>query len=520
MSDIKNFLKYTWSPFFARFGTLTPVQTAVIPVLLSGENVIVCSPTATGKTEAVVAPLIERLIPEINKNLILLYIAPTKALLNNLLERLKLPLEKCGFKAIVRTGDKPYLPKGTFHLLFITPESFDSLLCRQKDIWQSIKAIVIDEIHFLDNTYRGDQLRVLLKRLLEKLKEIPQFAALSATLFDPKAVATRYFYPVKVIEVGQPRSLKFFLSNNWAQIINFLKENKWLKAIIFCNRRKDVESLYLELSRYWPKDRILTHHASLSYRIRKETEQLLRQWRWGLCICTSTLEIGIDIGDFDVAICYHPPPTPSAFQQRIGRASRQKDFIAAIGFYENEAEAECFNIYAGLAVQGMVEPIEYIPDLSVIVQQTFSMLFAQPSGIMRENLFSLLSPLASFEIIEKILIHLLDTAWIEERRGKFFASEKLMNLGERGVIHSNIPQSREFRVIEMSTQKYIGEINLEASEGNRFILGGKLWEIQKIKGKNLFVQLVTGTPTLNAFRKRFSHGAFTRFLPKELQMAH
>jgi len=514
--ELKSNLKYTWSPFFAKFGLLTPVQRETIPLILSGENVIVCSPTATGKTEAVMAPLVEKLLPFKKNEFILLYLAPTKALLNNLLERLRLPLEKCGFKSILRTGDRSYLPKGPFHILFTTPESLDSLLCRHKDIWSFLRAIVIDEIHFLDNTYRGDQLRILLKRLLEITKDTPQFTALSATLFDPKDVAKRYFYPVKVVKIGEPRPLKFYLSNSWNKIINFLKENRWLKAIIFCNRRKDVENLYLEISRYWPKERILIHHASLSYRLRKETEQLLRQWHWGLCICTSTLEIGIDIGDFDVAICYHPPPTPSSFQQRIGRASRQKDFLAAIGFYENEAEAECFNIYAKLATKGMVEPIEYLPDLSVVVQQTFSILFAYPYGVQKEKLFFLLSPLAPNDILERIFIHLLDTGWIEEKNERFFASERLMNLGERGGIHSNIPQSREFRVIDINTQKHIGEITIEASKGSRFVLGGKIWEIKDIKRKNLFVQLVNDTPILSAFRKRFSQGAFTRFLPKEL----
>ncbi len=506
--------------FFGGFRRLTPIQEATIPHILKGENVIVCSPTATGKTEAVIAPLIERLIPQKTNALILLYIAPTRALLNNLLVRLDLGFKKCGFKAIVRTGDKPYLPKNPFQVLFTTPESLDSLLCRQKKIWRHIQAIVIDEIHFLDNTYRGDQLRILLRRLLkEHLKTTPQFAALSATLYNPEEVGKRYFSPVHVIQTGSPRLLKFYLFKDWDKIINTLKRKKWHKAIIFCNRRKDVEELYSELSQYWPKERLLMHHGSLSRRLRQETEVLLRQWRWGICICTSTLEIGIDIGDFDVAICYHPPPIPSAFQQRIGRASRQKEYQVAIGFYEEETEAECFNLYASLAHKGIVESMNYLPDFSVVVQQIFSILFAHPAGLKLEQLFYLLSPLAPEEIIEKIIIHLSEKSWIEQIGKNFRASEKLMNMGEKGLIHSNIPNTKEFKVIEATTQKSIGEITTQATKGHRFILAGKVWEVINIKGKNLFVRLVAHKPTIKVFHKRFSRGAFTHFLPPELTEA-
>ena len=122
---IKNRLKHTWSIFFSQFFRLTPVQKAAIPPILEGKNVIVCSPTASGKTEAVVAPLIERLIEQFKieegGNLSLLYLAPTRALLNNLYERLKMPLKKCGLNALLRTGDKSYLPKKSFQVLFTTP---------------------------------------------------------------------------------------------------------------------------------------------------------------------------------------------------------------------------------------------------------------------------------------------------------------------------------------------------------------------------------------------------------------
>ncbi len=179
--NLKNKLRKTWFPFFGRFGKLNEVQSATIPYLLAGQNIIISSPTASGKTEAVFAPLVENLQgSEGLSGPYILYLAPTRALVNNISYRLKDILQACGLRAAVRTGDRPeYTIKKPEQVLFTTPESFDSMLCRYPHIWQALKAVILDEIHLIDGGDRGDQLRVLLERIRQEHALEPlQYAAL------------------------------------------------------------------------------------------------------------------------------------------------------------------------------------------------------------------------------------------------------------------------------------------------------------------------------------------------------
>ena len=515
LQDIKRGLRHSWFPFFGRFGTLTPVQMATIPKLLEGKNVIVSSPAASGKTEAVLAPLVERILGK--KGLNLLYIAPTRALVNDLFHRLKETLMACNLKGIARTGDRPNMPSVLPNVLFTTPESFDSLLCRYPKIWSDLRAVVLDEIHLIDNTYRGDQMRVLIKRLTSEYARGPIFAALSATLSRPRAVGQRYFDVQAVINIGVPRRVNLYLMKDWREIIQFLRKRRWHKVIVFCNARKDVERLYPEISRFWPKERILLHHGSLSKVVREQTERWLREWSWGICISTMTLEVGIDIGDFDAAILYHPPPTPSSFQQRIGRACREDEDFEVIGYYENDAERQCFEFYKELANEGLVEEIEYNPDLSVAVQQIFSLLYAHPGGVDEEKMIDILGPICQEETANEIISYLLEKGWLAVRHSRIFATEKLMNLGERGLIHSNIPTFGHFQVIEFNTGRTIGEVFTSANEGDVFVLAGRPWQIVSIKKRRLYVRLLSTFPEKVYFKKRPSKGAFTHYLPEHLR---
>ncbi len=516
----KKKLKKTWGSFFARFGKLNPVQIAVIPPLLEGKNVIICSPTASGKTEAVFAPIIERIQPVKEEiGLHLLYVAPTRALVNNIYYRLESVIKMCGMKIAIRTGDRrEYSMKKPEHLLLTTPESLDSLLCRYPHIFKTLKAIILDEIHLLDATFRGDQLRVLLERIrLEHAKAPLQYAALSATLYDPKETALSYFQPVEAISMGEPRPLQLHLFQDMERLIGFIKREKLHKILMFANSRKDVERLGTELKALWPKDRIMIHHGSLSKQARETAEQILRLWRWGICIATTTLEIGIDIGDFDGVVCYRPPLTPSSFQQRIGRGCRQVKMVQALGYCENEAEQSCFEIYAEMARIGQIEPLEYLPDISVAIQQLFSLLFAHPRGFPKKLLESLLSSLITPHQYEEIVNHLIDQGYFTYIRERFLATEKLMDLGEKGFIHSNIPSFKEYRVINRETGKKIGEIGMQATQGTIFVLGGRVWETMAIKGLNLYARPVAQKPQFRHFRKRSSLGAFSRLLPESLK---
>lgn len=137
---IRNRLKYAWMPFFTTFGRLTPIQVETIPTILDGYNVIVASLTASGKTEAVVAPVAERYIQEKWQELAVLYIVPTRALANDTLARIEGPLRDMGIKTALKHGDKPYLPSDNLpNFLITTPESLDSLICRRVEVFKSLR---------------------------------------------------------------------------------------------------------------------------------------------------------------------------------------------------------------------------------------------------------------------------------------------------------------------------------------------------------------------------------------------
>jgi len=125
-------------------------------MILDGRNVVVISPAASGKTEAVVAPAVERLLPECHDRFSILYVSPTRALVNDLYRRLSEPLEYLQLALARKTGDHPSIDEAKLPFMLITtPESFDSLLCRHTRIFKQLSAVILDELHLLDNTPRG-----------------------------------------------------------------------------------------------------------------------------------------------------------------------------------------------------------------------------------------------------------------------------------------------------------------------------------------------------------------------------
>jgi ATP-dependent Lhr-like helicase len=213
---LKERLPRTWPAFFERHGNFTAIQLATIPPLLEGHNVIVCAPTASGKTEAALAPLVERHCHHDSAGLSILYLTPTRALVNDLSARLAHPLQLLRLSIGMRTRDlSTFDPAHPPNVLLTTPESADSLLAGHARIFANLRAIVLDELHLLDRTPRGDQVRVILSRL-RRIRDYArtcgdapdaalQYAALSATFAHPAAVAARYFPAARVIQVGGGR---------------------------------------------------------------------------------------------------------------------------------------------------------------------------------------------------------------------------------------------------------------------------------------------------------------------------
>lgn len=514
---IKQKLKHVWSPFFSRFGKLTNIQLKTIPQILDGKNVVVISPTASGKTEAVIAPIAERFILENWQNLCILYIVPTRALANDTFFRIYEPLYELNIKTEIKHSDVCLsLTKTIPNLLITTPESLDSIICRYPNILLHINTVIIDEIHLLDNTYRGDQLRSLLLRLKE-IAENKNFNIhlLSATISDPINLAKRYVKEFEIVEEKKKRQVSYQIFFDFQTLYNLCKKKGWKKILCFCNMREKAESIANEISPLWSPYPVVIHHGSLSKNIRKEAESIMKESDVAVCVATSTLEVGIDIGDIDLVILAEIPWSLSSLIQRIGRGNRKSDIINVAAMVSNKAEEKIIKEMFKAIVLGFLPEESYIPDKSVVIQQIFSYLFQKRQGVDKNTLYNIVSPLCTLEELEIILNSLKSRDLVEYKAQKWFATSKILDLGEGGLIHSNIPDERNYKVIDIDSNKEIGYVGDTIDE--IFILGGKIWKVVSKKFNVIEVKAYKGKANSVMFKRYKNFGKFFYLLPDKLK---
>jgi ATP-dependent Lhr-like helicase len=512
--QIKRKLRRTWPVFFAcHGGKLFQVQSQTIPLILDGDNLIIASPTASGKTEAVIAPIVEIILSSSRTDeLSVLYVVPTRALCNDLYYRLHDCLQQVDVDVALQTGDKHGFDfKDPPDILITTPESLDSLICRHADALTGIRFVILDEIHLLDNTYRGDQLRVLIQRLILITLQTPKFYALSATLQNPLEIAGRYFADPNVVKSTGSRPIKHRVFKAVDEAINAAIADGAKKILMFCNYRAEVEELCVECAKTYPSKRIVVHHGKLGKKVREEAESFMKDCPNGLCVATMTLEIGIDIGDIDAVMLYGVPWSVSALLQRVGRGSRRKDEIAAYGICKEKEDESYFEEMFDLANRGQIEATEYSFDFSVI----FSCLFANPSGITEQELSSLFSHFCDSAQLSLILGNLSKREWVEFRNCKWYAAQKTMDVGEKGYIHSNISDSMDYRIIDSKTGLNLGTLSMACLEDS-FRLAGKAWKVERVEGSSVFVVPTAQALPLQSSRS-YRKSAWGYLLPPELR---
>ncbi len=530
INEIRRSLKRTWKHFFRPFrGKLLPVQIRAIPSILDGNNVIIQSPTASGKTEAVIAPILERLLNSDFRSPAVLYICPTRALVYDLHERLVHQIQDLELQIAIRTGEtRQFKPRNPQEILLTTPESLDSMLCRNKENLQTIEYIILDELHLLHGTYRGDQLRMDLIRLQQASNSKPQFAALSATFKNPGEIASQYFNPFKIIKVEGQRELDYGLvkierlTETYTSLLSYFKKNGIKKILFFCNSRVGTEKIgqLLKSVSIWPSESIYVHHGSLGKYERLAAENALKKRRHAICVSTMTLEVGIDIGDIDMIVLVGPPPSVSSLLQRIGRGNRRENITRTIGLYTTEDDEKEFQNLFELAKKGELEQPDRGPCLSVAVQQILSVLYQnRHTGVIVEQLEEVLQCLPLEESLLKMLTdHLQEKEYIETHRRKFYPSVKTIDLGERGFIHSNIPGTAAYNVINETTGKSVGEIGTFDQINREFVLSGQRWRIVSIQGSKVKVAASTSTEGMPAyFTPAQMHGRYFGLLPPLLK---
>lgn len=511
---IRQRLQRTWRPFFGRFGNLTAIQTQTIPIILDGGNVVVMAPTASGKTEAVAAPVAELHRQEQWDGLAVLYVVPTRALANDTLRRVGGPIEDMGMRVATKHGDHPQLPNSVDWLI-TTPESLDSLICRHTERLRTLHAIILDEIHLIDATYRGDQLRVLLTRLQEIAAQPLHIHLISATLPDPDDIARRYTTTYTIVRATSGRDAVLHWAGGHTEVKQLAQANGWRKVLYFCNKREAVEQTAADLAKVWRPYPVVAHHGKLTRAQREEAEKVLYERRPAVGVATSTLEVGIDIGDIDLIVLSDTPWSVSALLQRIGRGSRRSGCVQVAALAHSPEEQRLLQEMFSRATQGVLDKQNYSADLSVIAQQAASMVFQNRGlGVTSDYLLRMLKTLAPTNVCQHILEHMAARGYLLQRGFSWFPSETLMNDAERGGIHSNIPDSREYRVLDVESGQEIGSIAGLAD--TIFLLARRAWQVIDIQQGVIRVRPYRGTAESAVFQRHAQAGQFSRFISSKI----
>jgi len=520
----------------------TEPQNKSIPHILKNENVLLVAPTGLGKTESALLPVFHNFLKEKqsdnpiddSKGISILYITPLRALNRDMLRRTIELGKQLGINISVRHGDtsqseRTHQSKNPPDMLITTPETFQILFIgkRLRQHLKKVKWVVIDEIHELAGDERGTQLSVGLERLFEITSEQGhdfQRIGLSATVGSPDEVA-RYLGGIEdnkfrevtilVVDVTKHIDIKVELpeikKNDYANAkklkiepISFstLRKCKELidnhvSTLLFINTRDGAEILASRFNIWSEETNVGVHHGSLSKLARIESEDDFKKGKLKSLICTSSLELGIDIGNTDYVIQYNSPREVKRLLQRVGRSGHSigKTSKGTIIATHPEDLAESL-VIARRALKGKIETIKVRQNpLSVLTNQIISIAL-EYGKTKPDKIFNIIKRTYSFHtlkknVFNKILEQLKNqrNIWIDEQNNIF----KKMNSRHYFLDNiSMIPDEKTYMVVDISTRKRIGKLDESfvlnyGSEGAKFILRGRPWTIIKTEENEVLV---------------------------------
>lgn len=516
--NIKNQLSSTWDMFFGSYGRLKDVQRKAIPKILEGKDILICSPTASGKTEAACAPLIERLKSRF-KVWTILYICPTRALVNDIYERLYSRLVYYGIDILRKTGDYQAQFKTIPNILITTPESFDSIMCRGKlkngfgHILSCVYAVILDEVHLLYGSSRGEQVRWLLERL-RRLKaqafkekwcddEKIQIVAMSATMKDPEKILKYYIPNGEIVKAEGKREInliseeiasidetkyKYFCSADF--------QNRFKKILIFCNSRNKVDALAAKLKSILKDSnyQIVSHHGSLARAEREETEEILKRHERVIAVSSSTFEIGIDIGSIDLVVLAEPPLDMNSFLQRIGRGNRKNERIDILLCAENDVQSLIQRAMLFCAQNGILFNTASGDIFHVIIQQIISYIFQSKDLKRSKNaLKSLIESCLKYhfedlsvadDIIDNLI---LSGELIEAGDGRLTVKKDWLDKFSSGQIHSTIRFAGGMSIYDHEKNRVLAT-NVQDFQNKRIKITGENKEIIDVQRNSIIVK--------------------------------
>lgn len=333
-------------------GRLTEAQELTLPHIMAGRSVLLSSPTGSGKTLAGFLGVLDHLIREheagtLRDGIHAIYVSPLRALTYDIEKNLRPPLEGTGLDEVIRVGmrtgdttsaERAKLRRRPPHILLTTPESL-AIMLPQKAFEEALKCcrfVIVDELHALAENKRGSHLTVSLERL-EAMSQLVRIG-LSATA-DPLELLGRFLTgsrPCEIVQATKARTRRvevlsplrrdpypsagYTAQRVMQDIAGIVRQHR--SVIVFCNTRSSTESIAMRLKGALPKlaDAIEAHHASLDRDVRLEVEDRLKRGELRAVVCSTSLELGIDIGSVDCVVMISTPKGISRALQRIGRS--------------------------------------------------------------------------------------------------------------------------------------------------------------------------------------------------------
>jgi ATP-dependent Lhr-like helicase len=425
---------------------LRPVQSLTIDAVLDGANAVVLAPTAGGKTEAAIFPILSQILTEDRQPVSALYVCPIRALLNNQEERLGRYARMVGLDVFKWHGDvsdarKRHFRSAPAHILMTTPESLEVMLISARTdaraLFQNLSTVIIDEVHAFAGDDRGAHLAAILERLVMLGERDIQRIGLSATVGNPHLIGEwlqgSSKRPFRLVDPPTPRAARDlridFCEDLEDAVPGIAQLARGKKSLVFVESRSKAERVAHALGGSGVE--VFIHHSSVSRADRALAEEQFAHGQNTAIVCTATMELGIDVGDLDQVIQMDAPGSVASFLQRLGRTGRREGTRANCTFFCLSPESLLQSVaLLRLAEVGWVEDVRpAVHALHVLAHQVMA-LALQEGGISRHRLLPWIAAAYPFSSVRPGRLHELIDTMLE--RDILYEADGLLSLGKRG----------------------------------------------------------------------------------------
>jgi len=519
---------------------LREVQEQTYSAVAAGSDVLVIAPTAGGKSEAALIPIMDDILKNGRMGVSCLYISPLKALINDQEDRFRdfctpTSLSVMKWHGDVPKGDRSWKDGEPPHFLMITPESLEVLLQEKKlslDL-KRVRTIIIDELHAFVESERGVHLKVLLDRMDRITKRPIQRIGLSATAGNPTEVLawlSEGRHTAELVTVpSSPREKQFLFiveEEEKDRINALVRIVDGKKALVFVNSRSSAEKIMRASAGRIRNLHI--HHSSLSPATRKTSEEAFSSQDGACIICTSTLELGIDIGDLDVVVQVGPPNSVSSFLQRMGRSGRRGKSAFVAWVLQNPCELLCSLAIIECAIRKDVEDL--VPPkkpYNVLLQQVFLYLYTHSRVSRKQLAASVLSPPVfreiEPEILDQIVTHLVHGGYLTTDGEMLMLgteAERVFGRSNWKDLYSVISGGGEYRAVTPDGE-VVGKLDarfVNSKNSDDISLGGRSWSMVKCdEGHNIVVVVPGGSDTSRTFWTGTGEGGFSSLVCRRVR---